>query len=100
MSLVSHLKDTSSPVNRFFAEHFANVSAARVVLSPSEDPGVVLGRYLAPEDLPTRAAWRLGEPAVTPDLEDRRAYRWSTIGVAFDYRVRFFFAPSDGDHRV
>jgi len=100
MSLTSHLKDTSSPVNRFFAERFANVSAARASLSPTDDPGIVLGRYLAPEDLPKRAAWRLGEPVVTPELEDRRAYRWSTIGVAFDYRVRFFFAPSDGDHRV
>ncbi len=100
MSLVSHLKDTSSPVSRFFAERFTNVSAARASLSPTDDPGIVLGRYLASEDLPKRAAWRLGEPVVTPDLEDRRAYRWSTIGVAFDYRVRFFFAPSDGDHRV
>ena len=100
MSLTSHLKDTSSPVYRFFAERFADVGAARVVLIPTEEPATVRGLYSPPGDLPKKPVWRLGNPVVVPELVDRRAYRWSTVGVAFDYRVRFFYPPRDGDHRV
>lgn len=100
MSLTSHLKDPVSPVHRFFAERFADVGAARSVLVPAEDPGVVRGPYVAAADLPKKPAWRLGDPVVVPESVDRRSYRWSTVGVAFDYRVRFFYPSRDDDHRV
>ncbi len=99
MSLTSHLKDTSSPIHRFFAERFGDVGAARAVLAPTEDPGIVRGLYVPSAARPKKPVWRLGDPVVIPELTDRRSYRWSSVGVAFDYRVRFFYPPRDGDHR-
>ena len=100
MSLTSHLKDASSPVYRFFSERFANVGAARVALIPTNELTTVRGLYAPSGDLPKKPVWRLGEPVVVPELVDRRTYRWSTVGVAFDYRVRFFYPPRADDHRV
>ena len=100
MSLTSHLRDTSSPVHRFFAERYGDVGAARSVLGPTEDLGIVRELYVPFTDRPKKSAWRLGDPVVMPELTDRRSYRWSSVGIAFDYRVRFFYTPRDGDHGV
>ena len=70
MSLTSALADTKGPVARFFVEHF-------------------------PEVRPLQQEWRqrMTGARTTRPPEDLHP-PWSTIGTAFDYRVRFYF-PSD-----
>lgn len=99
MSLTSHLADKTSPVHRFFAENFSDAGPARAALTSTDDIGVVVGRY-DPDAASRKPAWRLGDPRVVPPTEGRAGYPWDTVGTAFDYRVRFFFSASEGDHRV
>ncbi len=99
MSLTSHLADKSSPVQQFFVHNYSDAGAARAALVPTEDQGVVFGRYASGAP-PGKPAWRLGDPPVVPRGDVRIGYPWDAVGVAFDYRVRFFFSAREGDHRV
>ncbi len=68
MSLTSHLRDLQSPVRRWLIDQFPN-----------------LGPHLKEmrKDLPGPAA-----PTIRPD----GPVPWTTIGIAFDYRLRYYFA--------
>ncbi len=100
MSLLSHLRDPTSPVHRFFAERFTDAGAARSALAPGDDPGVIIGRSTAGSPTPKHSVWRLGDAQVLPADQDRPGFPWATVGTAFDYRVRFYFPEREFDHRA
>lgn len=67
MSLTAHLDDPKSRLRRFMDRHFPNLPSFYKVCNA-----------------PLRRAW-----TVRPAERDR--YPWSTIGMAFDYRLRYYF---------
>ena len=69
MSLGTHLRDRNSPVNRFIQEQFPNTKTAPFLVD-------------------ARKQMRASEAIRTPDAD---ALPWSTIGIAMDYRIRYYF---------
>ena len=70
MSLTRHLNDRNSPIGRFMREKFPDT-----------------GKLLAGP-----RAWLRRGYTIWP--EECENYPWSTVGVALDYRIRYYFAVS------
>ena len=68
MSLTNHLDDRKSPIRRFLRNQFPNTRT-----------------FLANPRKQLRGACNIG-----PKTRDQ--YPWSTVGVALDYRIRYYFA--------
>lgn len=77
MSLTSHLKDPTSPVNAYLRTRLPNTA-----------------RLAAPVNTELRTL-----PCLRPP-EGTGTYPWGTIGQAVDYRLRYAFAITPSDHLV
>lgn len=78
MSLGTHLRDSKSPVNRFIQEQFPNTKTAPFLVD-------------------ARKQMRASETIRTPDAD---ALPWSTIGIAMDYRIRYYFDVTPVDDLI
>lgn len=74
MSLTDHLKSKSSPIRQFFLDQFPNTRS-----------------FLADARKRVREA-----STVRPDAD----VQWSTIGMALDYRVRYYFGVTPHDKLI
>jgi hypothetical protein len=81
MSLTGHLKDSKSPVNRFFLENLPNTKFTEIRLLALE------GRKEGTTS--STPIWDAGELKVLPS--EITGFPWHTVGTAFDYRARYFF---------
>lgn len=78
MSLSTHLRASNSPVNRFIQEQFPNTKTAPFLVD-------------------ARKKMRAAEIIRPPDAD---ALPWSTIGIAMDYRIRYYFDVTPVDSLV
>ncbi len=85
MSLSRHVKDRSSPIGQFLRARFPNTrSFLREARKQVRSAELIL---------PT-----LHEPGFREDGKTR--YPWSTIGLAVDYRIRYYFGVTPRDKLV
>lgn len=77
MSLTSHLKDHQSPLARFMKEHFSNTRGITTPINSQLRSATTL--------LPS--VWGSGYP-------------WALIGMAVDYRLRYYFAATPSQQFV
>ena len=93
MALVNEIRDPQSRVRLFFDDNFPRL---REQLALAD--GRLIAR-LTPESsgvMPTgKVTWRPGKPVVIPRSGAPLPYPWPLVGMAFDYRLRFLFGPSD-----
>ncbi|MEI6294713.1 MAG: hypothetical protein WCO95_01500 [Actinomycetes bacterium] len=100
MSLTSHLKDKSSYVREFFEEHLPNTK------SKNSDGITLESLQITAEILNPKATTpvnklsnlNFGEAIILPlAMED---YPWQVVGIAFDYRLRYFLEVTPTEQLV
>lgn len=91
MSLTGHLKDAKSPVNRFFLDNLPNTKFRdiRLIEIDGQKKSLRSEESSIAHQPKENQIWEPGEVKVLPSEESN--FPWSTVGIAFDYRVRYFF---------
>lgn len=91
MSLTGHLKDSKSPVNRFFLDNLPNTKfrEIRLIAIEGHKSGIPNGVPKIGNHSDENPVWEPGKIKVLPSEESN--FPWPTVGTAFDYRARYFF---------
>ena len=100
MSLTSHLKDKSSYVREFFEEHLPNTKSINSDGITLESLQITAEIHNPKATTPVNKLSNLnfGEAIILPlAMED---YPWQVVGIAFDYRLRYFLEVTPTEQLV